>query len=120
MAALRAAQQSIWAAMAAAAAAALAACLWRLARAECPAECHDEVSVALPIIGLLLGCALSLGFCHLAIRLWMRRRESAFLRATAPPVAAPLRPQPPRLCDADPVLSGAMPGAPPPPRYCDA
>ncbi|XP_070389574.1 uncharacterized protein [Dermacentor albipictus] len=108
--------------MAAAAAALAAAWPWRLARADCPAaECHDEeVSVALPIIGLLLGCALSLGFCHLAIRLWMRRRESAFLRAAAPPVAL-LRPQPPRLCDSDPVLSGAMPGAPPsPPRYCDA
>ncbi|KAH7956394.1 hypothetical protein HPB52_008791 [Rhipicephalus sanguineus] len=105
-----------------AAAAALAASfLWRLARAECPAECHDEVSIALPIIGLLVGCALSLGFCHLAIRLWMRRRESAFLRTTAPPVTL-FRPQPPRLRDTDPVLSGAMPGAPapPPPCYGDA
>ncbi|KAK8783312.1 hypothetical protein V5799_010323 [Amblyomma americanum] len=92
---------------------------WRPTRADCglsggcPSS-DDEASVALPIIALLLGCALSLGACHLAIRLWMRRRESVFLRSTAAPQL--LRPQPPRLKESDPVLSGALPGDLPP-RY---
>lgn len=94
---------------------------WLAARADCGGmDCgraEDEVSMALPIIGLLLGCAFSLGFCHLAIRLWMRRRETAFLRST---VGSALRPTPlpPRLRDSDPVLSGALPtSAAEPPRY---
>lgn len=66
------------------------------------------------IILMLLGCVLALALCHLAIRLWMRRRESLFLRSRR---GSPSRPPPPQLRDTDPVLSGALPGDDPPPDY---
>lgn len=83
-------------------------------RAAAEALRQDALSAS-HIILMLLGCVLALGICHLVIRLWMRRRESAFLRQHTGPRCRP----PPRLSSTDPVLSGALPEPPeePPPRY---